>query len=461
MGLNLPPDMAALLTLAFIFYLFRRDIRERPNVTGALWLPLIWMLLACSRAVSEWLYLFGWNLGAIALEEGSPLDACVYFALIAAGVYVLNRRQIQLSEVARNNWWLIAFLLYCFISIAWSDFPLVAFKRWIKVLGHPIMVLVLLTEPDPEEALIRLMKRCAYAVVPISILFIKYYPEWGRGFDPWTGQATNNGITGDKTALGHDCMILGLFFFWYFLQIWRMGRGKARRNELFLIASFSCMIWWLLFEADSSTSSICLLVGGLTIALLGLRFVNVRLIGTYLVATILICVIAEWAFGISAYLIKFLHKDPTLTDRTRLWDDVLKVKINPFLGTGFESFWLGDRMRLMGEKYWWTPNQAHNGYLETYLSLGLVGLGMLVAWLVATFRKIRLDLFRNFEFGRLRLGFFIAVVLYNWTEAAFKATAAVWFVFYIIALDHPIFRAPPDTNLVSSEGEEELAFLTR
>ena len=48
-----------------------------------------------------------------------------------------------------------------------------------KILGHPIMALIVLTEPDFEEALIRLMKRCAYVVVPISILWIKYYPRLG------------------------------------------------------------------------------------------------------------------------------------------------------------------------------------------------------------------------------------------------------------------------------------------
>src|SRR5438270_1551864 len=218
MFLQLPPIIASFLTIAFIVFLFRRDIRERPNVSGALWLPFIWLMLSCSRAVSQWLNIFGLPVaGAPSLEEGSPLDAWFLFILIAAGLYVLNRRQVRLSEIVRNNGWLIAFLLYCFISIAWSDFPFVAFKRWIKILGHPIMVLIILTESDPEEALKTLMKRCAYVVVPVSILFIKYYPEWGRSFDVWTGLGMNNGIADNKNMLGADCLILGFFFFWYLL----------------------------------------------------------------------------------------------------------------------------------------------------------------------------------------------------------------------------------------------------
>src|SRR4029453_15517874 len=118
----MPPQLALFLTLAFIVFLLRRDIRERPNVSGALWLPLVWLVLLCSRAFSAWLNIFGLPVsGAVSVEEGSPLDACFYLALATAGFWVLNNRRVRLSEIVRNNGWLIAFLLYCFISIAWSD----------------------------------------------------------------------------------------------------------------------------------------------------------------------------------------------------------------------------------------------------------------------------------------------------------------------------------------------------
>ena len=146
------------------------------------------------------------------MEEGSPVDASFYFAMLIAGFYVLLKRQVRLSEVVLNNGWLIAFLLYCFISIAWSDFPFVAFKRWIKILGHPIMVLIVLTEPDPEEALISLMKRCAYVIVPVSILFIKYYPYLGTKYDQWTGMQMNTGITISKNGLGARLSDPGFLF---------------------------------------------------------------------------------------------------------------------------------------------------------------------------------------------------------------------------------------------------------
>ena len=237
--LHLPPRLALFLTLVFIVFLFRRDIRERPNVSSALWLPLLWLVIACSRPVTTWLHIFGLpSMGGVSNEEGSPVDACFIYAMETAGLFVLIKRQVSLSEVLQRNGWLVAFIAYCFISFVWSDYPFIAFKRVTKIFGPPIMALIVLTEPDFEEALTRLMKGCAYVVVPVSILFIKYYPQLGIGYDTWSGMQMILGISVGKNGLGVDCLILGFFFFWYLLQTWRTERNTQRRNELRLIAGF-------------------------------------------------------------------------------------------------------------------------------------------------------------------------------------------------------------------------------
>ncbi len=450
--IGLPPRIALLGTIIFVSFLFLRDIRQKPNVTGALWLPVVWVLLMGSRSVVQWLYVLHVPIALGSVEEGNPLDAFVYLALIVAGLYVLNKRQVSLSEVFRKNTWVMAFLLYCFIAILWSDFPFVAFKRWIKVLGHPVMALILLTEPDPGKAVATLMKRSAYVLFPFSILALKYYPDIGRRFDEWTGLAVNCGIAQSKNGLGGVCMVLGFFFVWYFVKTWGAEKSKARRDELRLVGVLLVMIAWLLRKSHAATATICLLIAIAVIFVTGRPWVNKKLIGTYVLVALAGLGVAELAFGTFERVGELTGHESTLMGRMELWRQCLAVDTNPIFGVGFETFWLGDRLHLLHEGRPWQPNEAHNGYLETYLNLGLMGLFMLLGLIVTTFRKIRVELFRNPDWGRFRLGFLAAIVFLNLTEATFKGLSLSWFVFFIIAMEYPIAEYEP--VLQSSERDE-------
>jgi exopolysaccharide production protein ExoQ len=460
--MHLPPPVAALLTIAFIVFLFRRDSSEKSDVSSALWLPLIWMLITCSRAVSAWLNIFGLPVsGAASVEEGSPVDAGFYLALAAAGFCVLTKRKVHLTEIIRNDGWIIGLILFSFISIAWSDFPFITLKRWIKILGAPIMALIVVTERNPEEALTLLLKRSAYVIVPVSVLFIKYYPEWGAYYDPFSGVRMNRGVAGGKNSLGADCLILGFFFCWYFLQIWRSERNTRRRNELLVTAGFLLMIAWLFRRAHSSTAVITLLVALMVVVFVGFRSVNKRFIGTYMVTGLLLIAVAELVFGISGELSEALGKGSSLSGRTVLWERLLALHTNPIFGTGFESFWLGDRPQKLEGIFYFIPNEAHNGYLEMYLDLGLMGIFIVIGMFVATYRKIRLKLFQDFEWGRYKLGMLAAIILYNCTEAAMKTYHPLWFVFFLIAMDYPRSHPAaeePSGETATSEESKELAY---
>lgn len=429
----MPPSLAALLTILFILFLFFLDSRNQREVNGALWLPVLWMAITGSRFISQWINL---GKGLSAADEGSLVDVIYFLTLILAGMFVLARRRVVISEILRNNRWLTAFFIYCFISIAWSDFPFIAFKRYIKVLGHPIMALIIITDPDPVKALRTVMKRCAYLMMPMSVLFIKYYPQYGRGFDWWTGQAYNNGIMITKNELGSACMLFGLFFFWQLLTTRRIRDRGERIKEFLLSVGFLYIIGWLLYMSQSATSFAVFVIGAVTISLISFGVVK-RFLGTYMILAILIAVAAESSFGVYAKVVELLGRDPTLTDRTKVWADCIALVKNPILGAGFESFWLGTRRDILWEKWWWRPNQAHNGYIETYLSLGFIGVFLLIGLIVSTFRKISKQILINLDFACFRLGLLFAIVFFNYTEATFKGVALVWTFFHIIAIDYP------------------------
>jgi exopolysaccharide production protein ExoQ len=348
-----------------------------------------------------------------------------------------------------------SFLSTAFVAITWSDHPFVSFKRWIKILGHPLAALVILTEPYPDEAMKAFFKRSAYIILPVSILFIKYYPQWGRFFSSW-GVGQNCGITLSKNELGQHCMVFGLFFFCYLLNTLRLEKSKSRRDELLLCWAFIAMVAYLFRRLHCATALMTLIVGIAIVVVTMLPFVNRKLIGVYAVAGVIAILAADATFGLFDYILDFLGKDPTLTGRTELWKELVQFDINPLFGTGFESFWTGERLQTLWAAHWWKPNQAHNGYLETYLNLGLVGLFILIGVIVTTYRKIRLEFLNNFEWGRFRLSLLAAILLYNWTEAAFKLLNGLWFIFYIIALKCPKGRLTSvETSFSTTESDED------
>jgi exopolysaccharide production protein ExoQ len=443
----MPPVLAALLTAVFVLFLFARDARyAKQDQSWALWIPVLWMTITGSRFVSQWLD--PGHAGVTEGTEGSPVDAIYFGSLIVAGIAVLARRRVVISDLVRKNVWLFAFLIYGFLAISWSDFQFVAFKRWIKTLGHPVMALIILTDPDPEQAFRTVMKRVAYLLSPLSVLLIKYLPEYGRGFDALTGSAVNTGAGLTKNDLGYVCMVLGLFFFWNLLTQRRMGQGRSRRWEIFLSVGFLLMIGWLMKMANSATSLATLTLGLGTMVVLGSGLVSKRSVGTFVVVSLLIALAAEFTFGLYEQMIVLLGRDPSLTDRTYVWADAIALQDRPILGVGFESFWLGPRLEALWAKWWWRPNQAHNGYIETYLNLGLIGVLLLLAVVVSTFRKITKQFSTDFDFARLRLTFLLAILAFNFTEAGFKAVHFVWTMFYIIAIDYPRRQstAPADSK---------------
>lgn len=181
-----------------------------------------------------------------------------------------------------------------------------------------------------------------------------------------------------------------------------------------------------------------------------------------MLTALVVVVVAELTFGISGQYSEALGRGAGLSGRTVLWTNLLQMHFNRVLGTGFESFWLGERLKELEGIFFYIPNEAHNGYLETYLTLGIIGVLLLVGLFISTFRKIRLELFRNFEWGRYRLGFLAAVVLYNWTEAAFKTVNPIWFIFYLIAMDYPQIRSTAmesSDSIARTEDDMELVYV--
>ncbi|OLD32160.1 MAG: hypothetical protein AUI49_03885 [Candidatus Rokubacteria bacterium 13_1_40CM_2_68_13] len=364
--------------------------------------------------------------------EGSPLDRLVSATLLAAGLTVLLARGGRTRTFLQMNGPLLAFFSYCVLSILWSDYPFVAFKRWTKALGNLIMVLLVLTDRDPPAAVKCFLARTGFLLIPFSILLIKYYPEVGRGYSPWTWTPYYGGVSIGKNGLGIVCLVFGLGSLWRLLESLHSREHPHVGRLRIAHAAIVAMALWLFWKADSATSLACFLVGGGLITLTSRRGFALR---PALVHTLTAGIVSLCLFGLflnsDAGLVQAMGRNSTLTGRTQLWEELLRMTADPWFGTGFESFWLGERAKWMWENHWWHPNQAHNGYLEIFLNLGWLGVALLSFIIVWGYRNVVDALRRDPETGRLKLAYFGAAVLYNMTEAAFKGTHPVWIAFLL------------------------------
>jgi O-antigen ligase len=84
----------------------------------------------------------------------------------------------------------------------------------------------------------------------------------------------------------------------------------------------------------------------------------------------------------------------------------------------------------------WRPGQGHNGYIDTYVELGLVGLGLLLIVIFIACSGALNDLQVNFDLGSLRLTLLLAIVINNITEASIlKGTHMLWFIFLLVGMN--------------------------
>jgi len=429
-------SVATGIFVLFIAWLLTRDHALRRTGSTALWLPVLWITIIGSRPVSVWL---GYNGGnADVDQEGSPVDRLFYLVLILAAFLVLQRRNISWKRLIAQNKWLAAYFIYLGISVLWSDDSFVSFKRWVKEIGNLCMVAIILSEEDPAAALKSVLFRCSCFLIPLSVLYIKYYPDLGRYFDRWTWQYSYGGVTTNKNSLGMGLFLCGMGLFWSFIDIW--SRRAEHKKDVFAHLFLIAMCFWLWHIANSATSLACSVLS--VAIMLGMRIPAVRdwvqrvgLFGVFI--PVLLALMVGVLFNPLEVATESLGRNMTLTGRTFIWQRVLKSDINPVIGAGYCSFWDGARADRISEDlgFYFRLREAHNGYLEVYLNGGLIGLALILGVLFSNFRKAAMRVGSGSSFDAFRLAVLVGVVIYNMTESAFAGLEILWISLLLVVVE--------------------------
>jgi len=364
-----------------------------------------------------------------AVVEGSILRRVQYMPLLLLSFYVAWRRRTVAVQFLKDvNPMVLAFTAFAALSLLWSPEPGISLRRLVLVLGNlgAAFAFQLACWYPSRFARVScwifagLMLAALFAVLFIpSVGLTTYAPHAGS----WRGITSHKNQAGMLAAIG--------FIFWshaYFAGHYRKWvclafAGLAlllivmARSSTSLLAALICLvvIWWAVKPvlAVANWMLVTIMTG---IALVGgLVFVFFVTTGKLPTMQTVVGPIAQ-AFG----------KDPSLTGRDVIWADIWSYYIqNPWLGRGFESFWLGATgpSGELGEAYYWRPNQSHNGYLDILNETGAVGLTLLVLFLLVYLWRM-LQFYRlDARQASLHLAIFMFVFIHNWTESSlFRAS---------------------------------------
>lgn len=448
-------QLAFLLFSVGVAGLFYLDRDESVRTSKALWLPVMWICIAGSRAVSTWFGTTGAGSDGVLAStlDGSPMDAAIFEVLIAAGVVVLFQRRNRAIAFVKASGPVLIYFLYCMISTAWSPIHGPAFKRWIKDVGDLVMVLIIVTEAQAIAALGRLFSRVGFILLPFSVESIRWGVV-GRGFDD-DGNPWNVGLTQNKNALGLIVFVVSLGVLWN-VRALLMNKTAPHRTRR-LVAQGTLLIFgiWLLQMAHCATAIACFVLGCALMLATSLRAIRNRPARVHaLCLGIILAGGMTLLFGGESTVTGALGRKSNLTGRTDIWKASLAAADSPVLGTGFESFWNTNVEKVaVGLPGFWAPTihnlvSAHNGYIEVYLDLGFVGLCLIALILISGYRHAVKSFRRNPHFGSLMLTFIVTSAFYSITEVGFRVLTPSW-IFLLIAV---VFASGVTAGLLGDKG---------
>lgn len=418
--------MALITFTAWLIWFYYYHRKEHPAVSSGAWIVLVWLFIHGTRPLTAWLGLEG-NYNR---DEGNPEEALVNLVLIIAGLSVLLRRRIRWLEVITSNKFLFVCYLFWAASVLWSDYPLITIKRLFKEMGDVFMVLIVLTDRQPAETLRVICVRFAYICIPLSIILIRYYPQMGRHFVGYHRDVIQfTGITTQKNLLGVLIVVSILFILWEIFEQRERSGGKGGVRTYMSNWAVLGMCGYLLVLINSATALVCAMLGSGLLFLLSLSSLRNHPIRMEIIAggIGLITALFDSVFEFRKNFVESLGRNMSLTSRTEIWEIVLSSQDNWLVGQGFETFWAGERLRVLAERTLGII-QAHNGYIETYLNGGLIGVSLLCCLILVTYKRLRENVKAGMQEDRMRYVILIVALVYNYTEASFYKLGPLWFV---------------------------------
>ncbi|MEM9219739.1 MAG: O-antigen ligase family protein [Cyanobacteria bacterium P01_F01_bin.150] len=278
----------------------------------------------------------------------------------------------------------VLLVLLAAASFLWSAQPSVTQSRGIAIIGTTLFGLYF----GYRFTLTKQLKILAIAfgiILSTCFLLAIALPKYGIMAALHAGDW--RGIYIHKNVLGQTMVLSSIIFLCLSLDK-SFPKWKANAG---IIASL------LLIILSTSTSAMvnCLGLVIIFFCLKALRFHGKLMIASVCFLIVFAAIVFLLLTLNAADILAIFGKDLTLTGRADMWPIIVKVASkNSLLGYGYGGFW-GDLSSPGGavwREYGWPAPNAHNGFLDIWVQLGLVGLGLFsISYFNLLFRGIYLS----------------------------------------------------------------------
>ena len=295
----------------------------------------------------------------------------VYVIVFLGAIITLWSRRDRFIRLVKEEKFLSLLLFWCLISIFWSEFRYVSFKRVFQLITDFMACGSILLFAKEEAQILKIIKYIVYFFLVTNLVAILVIPA---ALDPVHGSF--RGITSQKNQLGQESLLCLILLFIIISQEANPKRKIATYIMIFLAL-------FLLIGSLSTTAIMNLSIIAICVAITNFNSALKKLgIGNFFILSFLLL---GFICGLSVLLIspktfsiipEFFGKDLTFSGRVDLWKLVFEEINQHFLfGTGYQGFWVVDNPKTLAlyNSLFWIPFQAHNGYIDILNELGVIG----------------------------------------------------------------------------------------
>lgn len=391
-------------------------------------------------AVLVWLILLGMFVGLtpfMSLDPGLGSAINKGYWLIVGGLAVVSVfRTWATSKVLIARFWPVGVPLAWFsASIFWSDFPTLTLERFVILGIMSATTFAVAASQVPKQHLARILLIIAGAALFVNVASVILVPDLTI-----TLGGKFHGMFGNSNTAGTATALTLLAFLWAIPA----ARDRKRQIGATLMAGLAL---WFLIGTESATSITAVFVTPIGILVLLLsrrlslvsRFVALGITG--LAAAVGLASLVVFGLG-AGEIAEVTLGDTTLTGRTFLWEALwVEIRNHPWVGSAYGAFWYLDsapNALYATSGFLGRVGQAHNGYIDLVLQVGIVGFVAAMVPLVhmgmlATRYSHRMRDSRSRKWlSLLPLGLLVFLIVHNFLESSlFRSGSTLTMAFFL------------------------------